>query len=326
MSDIIIGNKIKLYRNLDGHNFNIKTEDEESKKVYEKIADALNSIGFIEVDLDNISSLKKLEYVEKGKLNSSFLNNDNKGFFTKDNMPDVIVNSIEHIEIKEFSRTKSLDELFEDVYKVESELEEKLNFSFDPKFGYLNSRVLNTGTGLRPLVIMHLPALNYFGIDEISTGLMRLGYTLAPYQAGMGKSSGSVFSLSFESTFGDEEKNYINKLKLITREISDIEMENRKKLYLDNIIVLEDLVNRSYGTLSSARILSEDEMMQSMSNIKLGSELSILKTNKKIDFFDEVMKLRNGHLQLERGAILDIKSRDILRANKSRALMREVFR
>ena len=103
-------------------------------------------------------------------------------------------------------------------------------------------------------------------------------------------------------------------------------MENRKKLYLDHIITLEDMVNRSFGVLANARVLSEEEMMQSMSMINLGIELSILKSKKDFDFYDEIMKLRNGHLQIERGSILDLKSRDILRANKSRALMKEVFK
>lgn len=326
MSKVIIGNQIKLYRNLDSHNFNIKASEEELKEIYETLQGALTKIGYKEVNLDEISSLERLKLVEEGKFSSSFLNRKYKGFFEKENMPDVVVNTLEHLEIKEFSREKSLKEIFENVYKVEDELEDIVHFSFDSKFGYLNSRVLNTGTGLRPQVIMHLPALNYFGIEEISKGLMRLGYILTPYRSGGSKNSASVFSLFFESTFGDEEKFYIDKLEMIANEIVGIELENRKKFYLDNIIQLEDLVNRSLGTLRDARILSEDEMEEAISNVKLGIDLSILKPNRNIDFYDEVMKLKNGHLQLQRGAILDIKSRDILRANKSRALVKEVFK
>ncbi|MGI5949090.1 ATP--guanido phosphotransferase [Peptoniphilus sp.] len=326
MSEVIIGNQIKLYRNLDSHNFNIKADDEELKEIYETLSDAAASIGYEEVSLNELSSLQRLKLVEEGKFSSNFLDRKHKGFFQKENMPDIVINGLEHLEIREFSRDKSLDEIFKNVYEVEDKLEDKVSFSFDPKFGYLTSRVLNTGTGLRPQVILHLPALNYFGMEEISKGLMRLGYVLMPYRSGAGRNAGSVYTLTFESTFGDEEDFYINKLNMITKEITDIELENRKRFYLDNIIQLEDLVNRSFGMLSSARILSEEEMKDAMSNIKLGTELSILKPNRKIDFYDEVMKLKNGHLQIERGAILDIKSRDILRANKSRALMKEVFK
>ena len=209
---------------------------------------------------------------------------------------------------------------------MKEKLEEKINFSFNPNFGYLSSRVLNSGTGLKPLVLLYLPALNYFGIEEIARGLSRLGYTLASYRDSSNKALGSIYTLSFESTFGEEEKSYIEKLKIIAREIADVERENRKKLYLDNIITLEDMVNRAFGVLAHARLLSEEEMMQSMSTINLGIELSILKANRDFDFYEEIKKLRNGHLQIERGAILDLKSRDILRANKARALMKEVFK
>ena len=190
----------------------------------------------------------------------------------------------------------------------------------------MTSRVFNAGTGFKPIAFLYLPALNYFGINEIAKGLSRLGYTLGSYRDSSKKALASIYTLSFESTLTEEEGSYIEKLKLISDEIADVERENRKKLYLDNIISLEDMVNRSYGLLANARLLSEEEMMQSMSMINLGIELSILKPNREFDFYQEIMNLRNGHLQIERGSILDLKSRDILRANKSRALMKEVFK
>lgn len=128
MSKVIIGNQIKLYRNLDSHNFNIKASEEELKEIYETLQGALTKIGYKEVNLDEISSLERLKLVEEGKFSSSFLNRKYKGFFEKENMPDVVVNTLEHLEIKEFSREKSLKEIFENVYKVEDELEDIVHF------------------------------------------------------------------------------------------------------------------------------------------------------------------------------------------------------
>ena len=319
MSKIILGNKIKLYRNIHGKKFVNKMNEDELKGNLDFLDPIIQKQGYKKTEIESASSLKKLEYIEEGRFSKNFVDGKNIGFYEKEDFPDILVNSEEHIEISKFSRTDSIDDL-------ESELEDDIDFSFDSNFGYLSSNVLNSGTGFKPITIMYLPAINYFGINEMARGLSRLGYVLGSYRDSSNRALASIYSLSFESTFGEEEKSYIEKLKVITKEISDVEMENRKKLYLDHIITLEDMVNRSFGVLANARVLSEEEMMQSMSMINLGIELSILKSKKDFDFYDEIMKLRNGHLQIERGSILDLKSRDILRANKSRALMKEVFK
>lgn len=326
MSNIILGNKIKLYRNIDSKKFVQSMTDEELKENLEFLHPIIRELGYEKIDIENMSSLRKLKFVEEGRLGKRFVERKNIGYYQKVDEPDILLNSSEHIELSKFSRTKSLDELYEEIYDLEGKLEDKIDFAFNPDYGYLTSRVFNAGTGFKPIIFLYLPALNYFGINEIARGLSRLGYTLGSYRDKSKKALASIYTLSFESTLTEDEKSYVEKLKLITDEIADVELENRKKLYLDNIISLEDMVNRSYGLLANARLLSEEEMMQSMSMINLGIELSILKANREFDFYKEIMKLRNGHLQIERGSILDLKSRDILRANKSRALMKEVFK
>lgn len=326
MSKIILGNKIKLYRNIHGKKFVNKMNEDELKGNLDFLDPIIQKQGYKKTEIESASSLKKLEYIEEGRFSKNFVDGKNIGFYEKEDFPDILVNSEEHIEISKFSRTDSIDDLYKEIDDLESELEDDIDFSFDSNFGYLSSNVLNSGTGFKPITIMYLPAINYFGINEMARGLSRLGYVLGSYRDSSNRALASIYTLSFESTFGEEEKSYIEKLKVITKEISDVEMENRKKLYLDHIITLEDMVNRSFGVLANARVLSEEEMMQSMSMINLGIELSILKSKKDFDFYDEIMKLRNGHLQIERGSILDLKSRDILRANKSRALMKEPFK
>ena len=326
MSKIILGNKVKLYRNIDGKNFVNTMSEEELRENLEFLDPIIRGMGYENLDIEKMSSLKKLKLIEEGRLGKRFVEEKNIGFYQKVGEPDILMNSSEHLELSKFSRTQSLDELYKEIYDLEGRLEENINFAFSPEYGYLTSRVFNAGTGFKPITFLYLPALNYFGINEIAKGLSRLGYTLGSYRDRSKKALASIYTLSFESTLTEEEGSYIEKLKLISEEIADVERENRKKLYLDNIISLEDMVNRSYGLLANARLLSEEEMMQSMSMINLGIELSILKPNREFDFYQEIMKLRNGHLQIERGSILDLKSRDILRANKSRALMKEVFK
>src|SRR5699024_6608894 len=99
----------------------------------------------------------------------------------------------------------------------------------------------------------------------------------------------------------------------------------RKELYLDHLIELEDMVNRSVGVLRNARILSFEEAIENLSHIQLGIELSVLKPRMPFNFYDELIAFQKAHLQMERGSYLDKKSSNIYRANRARKLMKETF-
>ncbi|MDO5715655.1 MAG: ATP--guanido phosphotransferase [Tissierellia bacterium] len=322
---IVIERSLSLYRNIKGFSFMPTLEKDQGFQIINQVESILIEEGYRNEDISSKSSLKKLELLEQGEITSDFLKSSITRLYKKENKPNILLNTGNHLTFHKKGRDLDFQSSYDEINEIEEKLDQKLNFIFDPTLGYLTTKPIHCGTGFFPSVKLHLPALNYFGIEGISRSLFRLGYSFTPYSVRGNKAIGSLYRLSFESTLGEREEKYINKIETITGEITAIEEESRKKLYLDNIITLEDMVNRSLGTLRNARILPEDEMMEAMSYIDLGLELSILKPKKKIDFYQEMMKLKNGHLQVERGSILDLKSRDILRANRSRALMKEVF-
>lgn len=126
-------------------------------------------------------------------------------------------------------------------------------------------------------------------------------------------------------TIGESELTIINKISNIAKELVEIEEDNRKKLYLNDIAVLEDMVNRSYGLLRNARILKTYEMMDNLIILDLGVSLSIIKKIGNKNLIDEMDSLTNGTIEHDRKQILDDKSLDIVRANLVRKLMKEEF-
>lgn len=322
---IVMDKNLSLTRNIDGYKFVSKLSDSEKMELINLLEPIIFDMGYESVDLESFNSIERLKYIESGILNSRFIDSPASRYYILENNPDIYLNNIDHLMIKLRGSDISLLDGYNKIRKIEKEFEKKLNFSFDFELGYLSSVVSNTGTSLRPEIKFHLPGLAYYDIEKISKSILRLGYLLEPYKMLKKRALGSIYYLNYESTIGDSEENIIKKIDTITKEIITMESESRRKLYLDNIIDLEDMVNRSYGILRNARILSEDEMIESICNVNLGIELSILKPNIKINLLEEINKLKNGHLQSERGSIIDMKSRNILRANKSRALMKEVF-
>lgn len=239
MSKIILGNKVKLYRNIDGKNFVNTMSEEELKENLEFFDPIIRGMGYENLDIEKMTSLKKLKLIEEGRLGKRFVEEKNIGFYQKVDEPDILINSSEHLELSKFSRTQSLDELYKQIYDLEGRLEENINFAFSPEYGYLTSRVFNAGTGFKPIAFLYLPALNYFGINEIAKGLSRLGYTLGSYRDRSKKALASIYTLSFESTLTEEEGSYIEKLKLISEEIADVERENRKNFILIILLALK---------------------------------------------------------------------------------------
>ena len=102
MSKIILGNKIKLYRNIHGKKFVNKMNEDELKGNLDFLDPIIQKQGYKKTEIESASSLKKLEYIEEGRFSKNFVDGKNIGFYEKEDFPDILVNSEEHIEISKF--------------------------------------------------------------------------------------------------------------------------------------------------------------------------------------------------------------------------------
>ncbi|CDZ74394.1 putative ATP:guanido phosphotransferase domain protein [Peptoniphilus sp. ING2-D1G] len=322
---VILYNELKLSRNVSGLNFPSKIDNESAERILTKLDYILSKKEFKLKRTRDLSSLEKLQLYEDCVLNASILKHEHfSAVFIDENDLVVRVNGDNHIEIYKSTKEKNLPDIFEQINEVDDYIDDNIKYAFREDFGYLNSNPNYCGNGLVAEVYLHLPAINYFGRNSLMNTLNRLGYNISSLNMG-DKAVGSIYKLSLDRTIGIDEKEYLSKLINISNEIEDMEEQNRKKLYLDEIIDLEDLVNRAFGILRNSRVIDELEMIDKMSDLFLGIELSILKPKEKLDLIDSIKQFKNGHLQVERGALLDEKSRNILRANNIRKMMKEVF-
>ena len=63
MSKIILGNKVKLYRNIDGKNFVNTMSEEELRENLEFLDPIIRGMGYENLDIEKMSSLKKLKLI-----------------------------------------------------------------------------------------------------------------------------------------------------------------------------------------------------------------------------------------------------------------------
>ena len=322
----MISSRIRLARNIKGIPFTGRMTVEQKKAVCTKVkevASAIPGYKFDYIDMENVTAIQAGSMVEEHLISVEFANNrEGEGLLLdrKHNV-SVMINEEDHLRIQVLGRGEKLATLYETASEIDDALDEKLHFAFSEKLGYLTHCPTNLGTGLRASVMMHLPALHESGlINKIINTVSQVGLTVRGMYGEGSEPAGCVYQVSNQITLGISEKDTIERLEDLVRQIARNEAALREKM-LENISI-EDRVFRSYGIAREARIMSSQEFMKLMSDIRLGIEGGLLNLDTKV--LDELcIKVQPYTLMLYGGEGMEIRQRDIKRAEIVRDKLKE---
>ena len=281
----IISSNIKLFRNIQGYKFPISIEAEDGRNLSKIITEIL---------LSNIKNLKfinlwenegKLDvYKEKGIVTNSLIKNSGFSSFAinNDETFSVMINEKEHLGLQFKNNGNNIKEMYEYINQIDDLIEEKLTYLFDDSLGYLTSDISNIGTGLKVSIMIHLPILSLNDkVINLFSELNKLGMTLEGMYGEKGQSYGNIYILSNKVTLGVTEEEIINKLQNAVEFIVNEENKAREQMLNNYSKELEDKVFRAYGILKNARILKWIEILELLSDLRLGVELSLLNIDKE---------------------------------------------
>ena len=117
--------------------------------------------------------------------------------------------------------------------------------------------------------MLHLPALEKSkAINRIAGNLSKLGLTIRGAHGEGTDPKGALYQLSNQVTLGISEKSAIENLKNITIQLIAQETQARERLCKN--IEIQDTISRSFGILKSALIISHEEALKLLSNVRLG--------------------------------------------------------
>lgn len=286
--EIVLNSKILLARNFSNLPFPnklnyIKARDN-GKEIYNILKNELNNEEITLYEIWNTKEEISKQYLEKGLISEELLKNSDKGAFilNKDETLSIMINEKDHIDIQFVSERLDLKEIFDKITDIDDKIEKNFDYAFDEEFGYLTTSPENMGTGLNVSVILHLPALTMSEeIKNISKNLNKLGMEIKGVHLDDTKVYGNLYRISNKVSLGLTEETIISRLN---EEILNIITEEKK---FRNILInkcrfeLEDKIYRSYGILKYATLLEFKEGMDLLSNVRLGSELSIINVDKK---------------------------------------------
>lgn len=324
-NDIVVSTRIRLARNLENTPFPSYMDIDAKRQVGEQIRKAIlesdtpyaNSLKYI--SMEDVPENEIYAMVERHIISPEFAKNPEGRaiVISEDESVCIMICEEDHIRIQVILPGLALNEAYDTANRIDDILSSKLKFAFDNNLGYLTECPTNIGTGLRASVMLHLPLMEGSGsIGEIAETIGKIGFTVRGMYGESSKSKASLYQISNQITLGITEKNAIDNLGVIAKQLLSREREERNKF---DEIQLEDIVWRAYGILKNQRILSSDEMMRQVSKIKIGISKGILPFESTLPM--QILIETQPHMLCRKFGEKTPQERDILRAKTVRNMI-----
>ena len=128
----------------------------------------------------------------------------------------------------------------------------------------------------RSSVFVHLPSLVLTKrIRQVLRGISQVGLAVRGFYGEGSEILGNFFQISNQTTLGLSERETIENLEKVTRQVLEAEVRARRVLLKEAHLQIEDKVFRAYGTLSHARVISAHEVINLVSAVRFGVALGI---------------------------------------------------
>lgn len=315
--NIIVSSEVSLRRNFKNSYFQNRLSTECLKNNVDEVYNILKdkfSLSILRLWEEDEITLKM--YNERRVISDRLLEERKKGavILNSDGKLSIIVNEEDDLRIRYISNGFSLKNSYENINSIDDIIEESSSYAFSKEYGYLTSSLDNIGTGLNISVILHLPAITMQkGISKLLEELDTDGIKLEALYKDGNHSYGNLYEISNKITIGLTEQDIIYSLEKAALNICIEEKKQREILQVQYKYDVEDKIFRSYGILRGARILKSSEVLELLSNVMFGVEMSLLEIDKEL-LYNLIIETRDAVIQERFGGTLDNKELDIERA------------
>ena len=319
-SAVVLSSRIRLARNLKDFLFPNCANTSQRCDILSKVEAALKQErqfdkGFF-YRIEELSQLEKRVLVERHLISRELCEKENGSgvFVSSDQSCSVMINEEDHMRIQFLKNGFNLNALWKVVNQFDDLMDGLLPYAFSNEYGYLTACPSNLGTGLRASVMMHLPGLYISeNIDKVIRASNQLGLAVRGLFGEGSEASGHIYQISNQQTLGESEKDLLNRLGGILKNILEHELNARYKYIEDHKEALLDKIGRSYGVLRNAHIMNSDEAMNHLSFMRLAVDLGLFEEEFRGLIDHLFMEIQPGHIQYPSGDV-SVELRDIRRA------------
>lgn len=280
---IAVTSSVRMYRNIQNINFLPKLDSDNASEVIEKTKDAISTIDgisdykFIRFNEDELVDVQR--YYEKHLIGRNALSNPKNiaMFINNDEDISIAINELDHIRITGESEGFNLRSSYEKCNKTDSLIESNLDYVFSERYGYITTVVNDTGTGLKGMVIVHIPLIVRNNLLKNIKQMMReLSISVRPVYTIDNKCIGDYYIISSTITTGMTEEDILVDLEDQVFKIISIEYALLQKAKRENDKEILDKSCRAVALIKNSVIIPIEEGINLISNVRLGIEMAII--------------------------------------------------
>lgn len=321
-SDIVVSSRVRLARNLSEIPFPHRLSEEQAKGMISQIHETVDGFpreyGMSFHYLRDVAPLQRKVLVEKHLISPAFIQEPIKyqavAIDQKETI-SIMLNEEDHIRIQVLLPALQLYEAWNVVNQIDDLLESQIDFAFDAEFGYLTACPTNLGTAMRASVMLHLPALVLTRqASQVFTTLAQIGMVVRGLYGEGSEAFGNLFQVSNQVSLGLSEEEFMHNLSVVVQQIVGRERHAREHLLQNAGLELKDRIGRAWGLLTHAKIMSSEEALRLISEVKLGQDLGLVKLPPTVSFGQLTTMTQPGFLQVSANEELEPTERDVLRS------------
>ncbi len=323
-SDIVISSRVRFARNLAGFPFvglsNRHQRHEIRQLTRNQIMSKHLSDNIIWVDLPQSPPLDRQLLVERHLISRQHakVGDDipRAVAISADETFAIMVNEEDHMRIQVLRSGMQLAEAFDQIERIDDVLEEKLDYAYSRRFGYLTACPTNVGTGIRVSVMLHLPALKLTGeIDKVRRAARDMHLAVRGLFGEGSEALGDLYQISNQTTLGKSESEILADFEhTVVPQIIAYEQQARQALLRQRREQLDDKVWRAWALLAHARVMGTEEVLQLLSHLRLGVNLGRLEMVDIRTINELFLLTQPAHLQRLTGCEMDPATRRVARA------------
>src|SRR2546430_16669045 len=180
---IVISSRVRLARNLKQRAFPGWAKKAERTAILELIKPRVEELpemqdSFSEL-LQDLSAMEKQVLVERHLISREHAAKSvgSAVVVNRRQTLSVMINEEDHLRMQSIRSGLQLKQAFKLVDKIDSALENRLEFAYDHRLGYLTACPTNVGTGMRASAMLHLPGLVLSElINQVIQAVSKIGF------------------------------------------------------------------------------------------------------------------------------------------------------
>lgn len=307
--DTVVSSRVRLARNLANFPFPAYFKSDDFLRVQGLVFDAFgamqNESPYHAIDCRVLDENGRRILEERGvlktqrELQTRSLGSESGLVMSTNGRLACAVNSGDHLRLSCFFTGLSVRSAHFECGRIDSLLQDKLQFVSSAEFGYLTSFFCDAGSGMKISARIHIPSVFRAGrVSSLSEALAKSGLSLSPlfHFYSQINPAPAFFTVATKSAGSGTEIDQIASFEAACRFIVETENKIAAEFADNKSMVVRNAVIRAYSAAKTSLLISYPEALSMLSDLKFGKKIGHLQGIDDGTFSGLLYRIQDGHL------------------------------